>query len=297
MKKFLTALLAVAMLTMAGCSSDEAPASSTSTEGGSSEAAPASDFDMDNEITVISREDGSGTRGAFVELMGVLVDDVDMTTVEAIISNKTDAVMTGVAQDEYAIGYISLGSLNDTIKAVSVDGVAPSSEAIIAGEYKVARPFNIAVKDDSNPLAQDFISFIMSSAGQEIVADGYIPVSEGEYTASNMEGRLVVGGSTSVTPVMEALGEAYTALNPNVVVEVQGTGSSAGMTGAIDGTLDIGMASRNLKDSELAELTATAIAQDGIAVIVNNENPMDAISAESIKNIYLGEVTEWSAVK
>ena len=253
-----------------------------------------------SEITVISREDGSGTRGAFTELMGIAADDVDNTVATAEISNSTSVVIQSVAGNENAIGYISLGSLSSDVKAVSVDGVEATVDNIVGGTYKVSRPFNIATKEDISDLAADFVSYIMSADGQAIIENkGYIKVSDnGAYTPSGLEGTIVVAGSTSVAPVMEVLADEYKKLNSGVTIEIQQTGSSAGMTSAIEGACDIGMASREVKDSELVEgLIPTVIAMDGIAVIVNNENEVSNLTSEQIKNIYTGEITDWSEVK
>ena len=253
------------------------------------------------EITVVSREDGSGTRGAFVELLGIEQKDangnkVDMTTLDAKITNSTSVMMTTIEGDVNAIGYISLGSLNETVTAVSVEGVEATAENVANGTYAVQRPFNIAVKENVSEAAQDFINFILSAEGQAIVEkSGYIAVGEQPaYEPANVSGKVVVAGSSSVTPVMEKLKEAYVALNPNIEIEVQQNDSSTGMQYTIDGLCDIGMASRELKDSETeAGLMPTVIAQDGIAVIVNNESGMTDLSAEQIMNIYTGEVTTW----
>ena len=260
---------------------------------------------MSGAIAVVSREGGSGTRGAFIELMGIEEKDAegnknDRTTDEALIANSTNVVMTQVAGNEGGIGYISLGSLDNTVKAVKVDGTEATVDNVIAGTYKVSRPFNIATKGDISEVAQDFINYIMSAEGQQIINDNkYIPVdtAAAAFTSNNAEGTVVVGGSSSVSPVMEKLAEAYKAVNTNAKVEIQTTDSSSGMKAAIDGTVDIGMASRELKDEEKAELTPTVIAMDGIAVIVNNANPIEDISSEQIKQIYVGEITDWSAVK
>ena len=262
----------------------------------------AADFDSSSLISVVSREDGSGTRGAFIELLGIEVknDDgekVDMTSVEAIIANSTNIVMTSVAGDINGIGYISLGSLNETVKAVKVDGVEASVENIQSGEYKVYRPFNVAYKGELSAAAQDFLNFILSAEGQTVVEDaGYIKVApEAEaYAATVTEGKVVVGGSSSVTPLMEKLTEAYLAINPNVEIEVQMSDSTTGMTSAIDGIVDLGMASRELKETELAELTPVVIANDGIAIVINNDNPTEELTQEQIRQIFVGEVTTWA---
>jgi len=263
-----------------------------------------STFDPNKAITVVSREDGSGTRGAFIELFGIEVknDDgskKDMTTKEAIIADKTDIMMTNIAGDSNAIGYISLGSLNDSIKALQIDGAAASIENVKNGSYQIQRPFNIAVKGEAEGLTKDFIEFVLSKEGQEVIAaNKYIPVSEEApaFDSSRPSGKIVVAGSSSVTPLMEKLREAYLVINPNAVIEVQLGDSSSGMTMAMNGTCDIGMASRALKDSELAELTETAIALDGIAVIVNNSNPLDGLTSEQVKAIFTGAALNWSDV-
>lgn len=258
----------------------------------------------DSMISVISREDGSGTRGAFIELFGVEEKDadgnkVDNTTIDAGITNNTAVMMSTVAGDPYAIGYISLGSLNDTVKALKIDGVEATAENIKAGEYKISRPFNIATKGEVSEAAQDFINFILSEEGQAVVAENnYIAIDDvQEYETTQAEGKVVVAGSSSVTPVMEKLKEAYAEVNPNAEIEIQQSDSTTGMTSTIDGICDIGMASRELKDSEVeAGLTGTVIALDGIAVIVNNENPVEDMTADQVKSIYVGETTVWGDV-
>ncbi len=255
-------------------------------------------FSEAGEITVVSREAGSGTRGAFTELLAIEQDGVDNTTLEATISNSTSVVMMSVAGNESAIGYISLGSLNDSVKALAIDGVEAAIDTIKDGSYKVARPFNIATKGKPNSLAADFIAYIMSAEGQKVVEDnGYIAVGElGPFQGSKPSGRIVVGGSSSVTPVMEKLKEAYLQLNPNARIEIQLSDSTTGMTSAINGIVDIGMASRALKEAERAQLDSTAIALDGIAVVVNNTNPIDSLSADEVRDIFTGEITQWSTV-
>lgn len=259
------------------------------------------DFDTSAEITLVSREDGSGTRGAFIEITGVegKVDGekVDQTSEEAMIQNSTNGVMTAVAGDPNGLGYISLGSLNDTVKALKVNGVAATAEGVKDKTYELARPFNLAWKEDViGDIGKDLLVFIASPEGQQIINDqGYVGLENGEaYTPANLEGTITVAGSTSVTPLMEALVEAYEGLNPGVSIEIQSTGSSAGMTSAMEGSANIGMASRELKGEEAEALTSEAIAMDGIAVIVNNENPLDDLSLEQIKNIYVGEILTWS---
>ena len=257
------------------------------------------------EINVISREDGSGTRGAFIELFGIEQKDetgnkVDYTTDEADITNSTSVMMTSVSGNPSAIGYISLGSLNETVKALAIDGVEASVENIKAGTYTVARPFNIATQAEVSEAAQAFIDFILSAEGQAVIeANGYIAVVEDApaYAGSAVEGKVVVAGSSSVTPVMEKLKEAYEAINPNANIEVQQSDSTTGMNNAIEGVCDIGMASRAVKDSELeAGLVSTTIAMDGIAVIVSNDNAQTDLTADQVRAIYMGEITDWSEV-
>ncbi len=256
-------------------------------------------------ITVVSREDGSGTRGAFIELIGIEEKDaegnkVDKTIASAEITNSTSVMMTTIAGNESAIGYISLGSLDDTVKAVKIDGVEATAENVKNGAYKVSRPFNIATMEDVSEVTQDFIDFIMSEDGQAVVEEaGYISQgNNGAYEPADVSGKIVVAGSSSVTPVMEKLSEAYMAINPEVEIEVQQSDSTTGMTSAMEGVCDIGMASRDLKDSELeAGLVPTAIALDGIAVVVNNNSDIEELTSEQVRQIYIGEVTKWSEVK
>ena len=262
------------------------------------------DFDAGKPIDVISREDGSGTRGAFIELTGVQqkIDGkkVDMTTEDAQITNNTAVMLSTVAGDRYAIGYISLGSLNDSVKAVQVEGIEATAANVADGSYVLARPFNIAYREDAlSELGRDFIAYVMSADGQAIVnANGYVGSADAPaYTGSKPEGKLVIAGSSSVSPVMEKLIEAYTAVNAKANIELQTSDSTTGMTAAMDGTCDIGMASRELKEAEAEQLTGLAIAMDGIAVIVNTENPVQALSKAQITAIYTGDVTVWSDVE
>ena len=300
MKKFISVFAAVSMVAAmaAGCGSNN----DTSAQGGAAaDEGTGSEWDAANAITVVSREEGSGTRGAFTELFGVVDDDDnDMTTLDAQVTNSTSVMMTTVSENEYAIGYISLGSLDESlVKAVKIDGAEATAENIENGSYKVSRPFNVAVKPDSaNEVAKDFMAFIMSTEGQEVVADeGYIPVSGVEaYAGSAPAGDCVVGGSSSVSPLMEKLIEAYKAVNANANIELQTSDSTTGMTSTIEGSYDIGMASRELKDEEAAELEGTVIATDGIAVIVNQNNPTDDLTSDQVKSIYLGDVTTWDAI-
>ena len=279
---------------------EEAPAEEEAAED--TEAAGGS---MSGAITVLSREDGSGTRGAFIELMGIEQKDadgnkVDMTVDTAEITNSTSVMMTTVAGNTNAIGYVSLGSLDTSmVKALNVDGVEATVETVQDGSYAVARPFNIATAGEPEGVAADFINFIMSDEGQAVVSEaGYVSQgSTGAFTSDESEGTITVGGSSAVTPVMEKLAEAYQAVNPNATIEVQQSDSTTGMTSTIDGTYDIGMASRELNEDELASLTPTVIAMDGIAVIVNPENPLTDITSEQIMQIYTGEITDWSEVQ
>jgi len=256
-----------------------------------------------DKITVISREDGSGTRGAFIELTGIEEKDsngnkTDNTKKDALICKSTDVVLTQVSGDKNAIGYISFGSLNDTVKALKVEGVEPSTATIESGDYKIVRPFNIAVKDGLSDAAQDFENYILSSEGQDIIEKaGYIKIdkSAAAYTSNNASGKVVVSGSSSVTPVMEKLAEAYQKANTNVTVDVQQSDSSTGIKDAINGTSDIGMASRDISDDELSQgIKSVTIAQDAIAVIVNKDNAVEDITMDEIKAIYTGSKTTWS---
>lgn len=294
-KKTLAVLFASVMTVgvLAGCSggSTTDTASDSSSESSSS----------GGKITVISREDGSGTRGAFVELFGVEEEvdgeTMDMTVETADITNSTSVMMTSVADNVNAIGYISLGSMNDTIKALNIDGAEATADNIKNGTYKVSRPFNIVTKEGLSEVAQDFIAFILSDEGQAVVEENnYISESStGPYAGTSPAGSITVSGSSSVTPVMEKLKEAYAAVNPNAEIEIQQSDSTTGVNGAIEGICDIGMASRELKESETSQgVTAQVIALDGIAVIVNNDNPVSEATSDQIKQIYTGEITDWS---
>lgn len=253
-------------------------------------------------ISVASREDGSGTRGAFIELFGIEEKQedgskIDRTTIEAEITNNTNVMLTSVAANPNSIGYVSLGSMNASVKALNIDGAEATVENIKDGSYKIARPFNIATTGDISEASQDFINYILSSEGQAVVENkGYISAVAGTpFSGGKVSGKIVIAGSSSVTPVMEALKEAYATINPNVTIEVQQSDSTTGMTSAIEGICDIGMASRAVKDSELEKgLTPVVIAMDGIAVIVNNSNPLDNLSQEQVKSIFVGETTEWT---
>lgn len=287
MKKIILSIMAIAMSAamLTGCGSDKS-------------------FDSSKDISVVSREDGSGTRGAFVELFGIEEKDesgekVDKTRTDSMITNNTSVMMTTISRNIYSIGYISLGSLNDTVKAVKIDGVEVSVDNVKNNTYKIARPFNIATKDNLSETAQDFISYIMSAEGQKVVSDnGYIGSDDAQpYSGNAPSGKIVIAGSSSVSPVMEKLQEAYLKVNKNAEIEIQTSDSTTGMTSAIEGVCDIGMASRELKDSEIeGGLTSQTIAMDGIAVIVNKKNPVEELSSDQIKSIYTGETSSWKDI-
>lgn len=310
MKKRIAALVIMGIMTfsMAACgnSSDEGSAGSssdTAADTAADDSAEDTEADgLSGSISVVSREDGSGTRGAFIELFGIEEENedgekIDNTTPDASVSNSTAVVMTNVAGNPKAIGYISLGSLDDSVKALKVDGAEASVENVKNDTYKISRPFNIAVKDDLSDVAQDFVDYIMSAEGQKIVEDsGYIAVDDAAeaYAGSKPSGKVVVAGSSSVTPVMEKLKEGYETVNSAAEIEIQQSDSTTGVESAISGVCDIGMASRELKDSETSEdVTGQEIALDGIAVIVNTENPMTDITSAQVKDIYTGAVTNW----
>ena len=286
MKKFLTlSLIFLAAVVINACTKGNKP------------------FDAKKAVTVISREDGSGTRGAFIELFKVeeKAEDgskKDKTTKEAVIANKTDIMLTSIANDPYAIGYVSLGSLNDKVKALSIDGVPATSENVKNNSYKIARPFILAAKSQTSEICKDFIQFILSKEGQTVVSNGYIAINSNAvaFSGKKLKGKLVVAGSSSVTPIMEKLKEAYMKVNPDAVIEIQMSDSTAGMTAAINGTCDIGMASRDLKDSEAKQLTGISIALDGIAVIVNTANPLSNLTSGQVKNTFTGKAAIWNEV-
>lgn len=293
-----TALFGVlAVSAFAGCGG-----ASSSSNGSSDAGSDAAKFDASKTISVVTREEGSGTRDAFTELTGVLVKDgsnkTDNTTTSAVTINSTEAVITNVKDNEAAIGYISLGSLNDTVKALKIGGVEATADNVKSGDYAVSRPFNIAYKGELSDVAQDFVDYIMSSDGQKIVSDnGYVTVAENAaYSGKKPSGKISVAGSSSVSPVMEKLAEAYQKVNTNAKVEIQTSDSSAGMQSAMGGTCDIGMASRDLKDEEKSALKVETIAKDGIAVIVNNANTCDDLTLDQVKSIYTGETTVWSDI-
>lgn len=290
-KKYLivvvAALAAFGMFALAGCGSSGSSSSGSSSDvGGTS-------------ISVYSREDGSGTRGAFVELTGVQDGDTDNTVSSAIITNSTSVMLTSVAGDANGIGYVSLGSLNDTVKAVKVDGVKATAKNVKNGKYPISRPFNVVTKKDLSKVGKDFLAFILSDDGQKVVTDnGYVSDSStGSFKSSKPSGKIVVAGSSSVSPCMEKLIEAYKKVNPNAEIELQTSDSTTGINMASEGTADIGMASRDLKDSEKSsDLTATVIAKDGIAVIVNKDSQIDNLTMDQIKSVYTGETTTWEAL-
>ncbi|MDO4452076.1 MAG: substrate-binding domain-containing protein [Lachnospiraceae bacterium] len=290
----ITAITTMALVSAAGCGSSDKKEEGKKAEG----------WDAMNDISVVSREDGSGTRGAFIELFGIEEKDasgekVDNTTEEASVTNSTSVMMSTVEGNEYAIGYVSLGSLNDTIKSVKIDGTEATAENIKSGTYKISRPFNIVTKDKVSDVAQDFINYIMSPEGQKIVEEaGFIPMDDvKEYQSNGAEGKIVIGGSSSVSPAMEKLKEAYLAVNPKAEIEIQTSDSTTGVTSTIDGVFDIGMASRELKDSELSKgIKPTVIALDGIAVIVNNNSEVEELTSEQVKDIFTGKLLTWDEV-
>lgn len=274
----------------------------TGSENADQEAETTDDFNREELINVVSREDGSGTRGAFIELFGIEEKDadgnkIDHTTEEAIITNSTDVMLTTVSGDKYAIGYVSLGSLNDSVKAVSIDGTEAAVDNIKNGAYTIARPFQIATNGKTSDAAQDFIQFILSAEGQKVISDnGYITMDDAAaaFQTTGVSGKIVIAGSSSVSPVMEKLKEAYMAINTAAEIEIQESDSTTGMTAALEGTCDIGMASRELKESEIeGGLTATQIAMDGIAVVVSNDNPTDELSKDEVKSIFTGDAATW----
>ncbi len=300
LRKLLAMTLVVAMTgaLAAGCGSKS---EETGAEGEGEQ--QTAEWDASNDITVVSREDGSGTRGAFIELFGIEQKDengnkVDHTTEDANITNSTEVMMSTVAGNEYAIGYVSLGSLGDSVKAVKIDGAEATEENIKAGTYKVSRPFNIATKDEISDIAQDFINFILSEEGQKVVSEnGYISLDDVKpYESNGATGKVVVAGSSSVTPVMEKLKEAYQEVNSGAEIEINQSDSTTGMTSAMSGICDIGMASRELKDEEAQELTSIVIATDGIAVIVNNDSPVEELTSDQVKAIFTGETVAWDEI-
>lgn len=297
MKKMLAITMAVVMAAAAftACGSDGG------SSGGGEDAGQAGG----QAIHVVSREEGSGTRGAFIELFGIEQKDAngdkaDHTIETAEITNSTSVMMQTIAGNESAIGYISLGSLDDSVKALKIDGAEATGDNVKSGDYKVSRPFNIVTKDGLSDAAKDFIAFIMSDEGQAVIEEeGYVSQgSQGAFKGANVKGEVKISGSSSVTPVMEKLAEAYQAVNKDVTVSVQQSDSTTGITDAAEGISDIGMASRALTDEELASgVSAQAIALDGIAVIVNLNNDLTEITSDSVLKIYTGEITTWADVK
>lgn len=286
-KRIISILLVSMMITLAGCN------------GGGDDS-----FDFDKTINVITREEGSGTRGAFIELFELEEKQEDggkkdLISKEASVESNTNTILSTVQNDVYAIGYVSMGSLNDDIKALEIDGAAATPENVKNGSYQISRPFNIATKGDTTGVAKDFIDFILSAEGQEVVAGSYISIDEvaAPYAGNKESGSITIGGSSSVAPLMEKLIERYGELNPNASVELQISDSSIGMTQTMEGAYDIGMASRELKDSEKEELTEIQIALDGIAVIVNKENEITSLSKDNVQKIYLAEAETWSEIK
>lgn len=309
-KKLISLMLVLVLaLSLVACSKGEdkpeETATETKTEEKTEEKTEKKAPEASNEpITVISREDGSGTRGAFIEITGIEEKDgdqkVDKTTIDAVVQKSTNAVLMTVNGDKNAIGYISLGSLNDSVKAVKVEGVEASAENVLNASYKIARPFNIVYKGELNGLKKDFIDFMMSKEGQEMVLENkYVQVDTAapEYKQNSESGKLVIGGSTSVTPLMEKFAEKYMEMYPEVKIEIQATGSSAGIQAAIQGAADLGMASRDLSDEEKAELTNVVIAKDGIAVIVHNDNAVEDLTLDQIKAIFVGDIKTWGDIK
>ena len=289
--KWVSALSLSLLLAACGSGDESADSDSGSDAGSGSE-----------EIHVITREDGSGTRGAFVEIAGIEDDNGDdIITQAATVQNGTSAVMQGVAGDELAIGYISLGSLDDSVKGIEVDGAAPTAEAIEAGDYQVARNFNVTYGSELSGAAADFYDFFFSAQAQDIAEEqGYVKVATDalEYEPAGLDGTISVVGSTSVEPLMAAFAEAYAELNPDVQIDITAPGSGAGITAAIDGSADIGMTSRELDDEEASQVAGVdAIAVDGIAVIVNNENPVEGLTLDEVQQIYLGDLTSWAGVQ
>ena len=287
-----------------GCKTDDNSQGNSTSSGNTTQSSTDSQG-MSGAINVVSREDGSGTRSAFIELFEVQIENsegkkVDATTTSAIVTNSTSVMMTTVSGDKNAIGYISLGSLNNTVKALDIDGVAATTANVKSGAYKISRPFNIVTKGTPNAASQDFINFIMSSEGQKVIADNnYIAVDDNApaYSKDNAaSGKVVVAGSSSVSPVMEKLKEAYATVNSAVTIEIQTSDSSTGITMAMEGNCDIGMSSRELKDSEAAAVSAQTIAIDGIAVIVNNDSSLKGLSKEQVREIFLGGITDWKDI-
>ena len=257
---------------------------------------PAEDFDADRVIAVFTREDGSGTRSAFIEITGV-GDDM---YIEAVVQNETAQILTSVETNDSGIGYVSVGSLSDSVKALEIDGVIPSNETIMDGSYSLQRPFLVVVTDEkkNDPLVQDFLDFMLSIEGQELAANRTTQAVDNPsaYSPSGLSGTLKVGGSTSVEPLMQQMREAYIAHNPGVEIEISGGGSGTGINEATEGILDLGMSSRELRDNEKELLTDIAIALDGVAVIVNAANPLTGLTLDQVREIYVGEIIRWNQI-
>lgn len=253
-------------------------------------------------IYPISREMGSGTRGAFVDIFDVKEQvgkkKIDATSKKAEVTNSTGVMITTVANSKNAIGYISLGSLNNSVKAVKIDGVAPSVENINNKTYTVFRPFNLAISSD-NELVNDFLGYTSSNQAKSIIQKaGYIALYDNEFSSKKPSGKIVVAGSSSITPLMEKLKESYKSLNPNATIEIQQSDSTTGINSAIEKIANIAMVSREFKDSELKNgLKTQVLALDGLAVIVNKANPIDSLSKDSVKKIFTGDITTWEKVK
>ena len=302
-RSLVVATIVTGTMLLAGCGGANTQASQPNNPSQSGSEATQSnpsgaEFAINRAINVISREEGSGTRGAFIELLEIEVDGVDHTSSEADIANGTSVVITSVSGNIYAIGYISLGSLNDTVSAISIEGVPATPENVQNGSYPIFRSFNLAVRELSD-VAQDFLDFVLSAEGQAIVAaGGYIIVDADApaFTGGGVSGNVVVTGSTSVAPVMERIAEAYMAVNTNANVEVHSSGSGAGITGARDGTADIGMASREIRPNELEYVSSITVAHDGLAIIVNNDNPLEDLSVEEIRQVFMGNIHNWSSL-
>ncbi len=294
MKKLLCTLLAGALMATAlvGCGSTDSKTDETKETESSA---------MTGAIYPITRESGSGTRSAFSELFEIVdADGNDAITETAESTSSTSVMMTTVAGNEYSIGYVSLGSLSDEVKAVKIDGAECTVDNVKSGTYKISRPFNICYIDGKlSKAAEDFKAFILSTEGQAVVEEeGYIPMETTEsYKASGVSGKITLAGSTSVAPVMDKIKDAYQKLNSDVTIEIQESGSSAGIQSATEGAVDIGMSSRELSEDEAKTLKSEQIALDGIAVIVNKNNTVDNLTAENVKSIYLAETTDWSEIK
>jgi len=311
-KAFVLVIFAAGLLVLAACGNgDSGTVEATPAPTGSPAvaAAPAAQADpapdpttpeleeIAGPIDVISRESGSGTRDAFVEILGILEGGVDRTYIEAVIQTGTGAVITAVAGNLYSIGYISLGALRDDVRALPINGVTPTAANVQSGAYPLFRNFNLAVPRDLEPLAQDFLDFILSAEGQEIVSGrNYIAVGENlaPYTGGGLTGTLEITGSTSIAPLMELLAVAYMDLNDGVRIEVHSSGSGAGITDATEGRAAFGMVSRELRPTELESVDSVVIAHDGLAVIVHNDNPIATLTNEQVRDIFMGELSLWA---